>query len=146
MTLILSKAQIALIEREGVEAYPNECCGALLGKDVSGSSARRVVSEVRPLRNAHESDEQFNRFSLDARDLMELEKTATLAGLVVLGFYHSHPDHPAKPSKTDLKSAWPFYSYVIVSIEKGKPADLTSWQLDETTEEFKPETVERSAT
>ncbi len=67
MTLILSKAQIALIEREGVEAYPNECCGALLGKDISGSSARRVVSEVRPLRNSFESGEQFHRFSLDAR-------------------------------------------------------------------------------
>jgi len=61
----------------------------------------------------------------------------------VLGFYHSHPDHPARPSETDRASAWPFYSYVIVSIAKRQPVDMTSWQLDESTEQFKPEEIIR---
>jgi proteasome lid subunit RPN8/RPN11 len=64
-------------------------------------------------------------------------------GLAVLGFYHSHPDHPARPSEYDRQHAWPFYSYVIVAIAKGKPVDLTSWLLDEATELFNQEDISR---
>jgi proteasome lid subunit RPN8/RPN11 len=58
-----------------------------------------------------------------------------------LGFYHSHPDHPARPSETDRQAGWPFYSYVIVSIMQRQPADMTSWVLDEQTEQFQEQTI-----
>ena len=76
---------------------------------------------------------------------MQLEKRIDGSGLAVLGFYHSHPDHPARPSDTDRQNAWPFYSYVIVAIAKRQPVDLTSWQLDESTEQFEPEEILRQA-
>jgi proteasome lid subunit RPN8/RPN11 len=142
MSLVLTADQISQIQQEGCQAYPNECCGAMLGKDVvEGEETRRTVQRLEPLRNAFVDSEQFHRFSLDARDLMRLEKMAGEAGLYVLGFYHSHPDHPARPSEYDRQHAWPFYSYVIVAIEKRKPVDLTSWQLDEATEQFRKEEI-----
>jgi proteasome lid subunit RPN8/RPN11 len=144
MSLVLTDEIFRQIEREGAASYPHECCGAMLGKDVgSGASARRIVSRLEPMRNSYAADEQYHRFSLDPRELMEIEKKIEGSGLAVLGFYHSHPDHPARPSETDRKNAWPYYSYAIVSIAKGQPADLTSWQLDEATEQFRPEEVVR---
>jgi proteasome lid subunit RPN8/RPN11 len=141
MSLILTAEQATQIESEGVAAYPNECCGAMLGKDAPGGS--RIVNRLEKLTNSFAAGEQYHRFSLDPRELMQLEKRAAEAGLAVLGFYHSHPDHPARPSETDRQNAWPFYSYVIVSIAKREPVDLTSWRLDEVTEQFKPEKIER---
>jgi proteasome lid subunit RPN8/RPN11 len=147
MSLILTPEQIGQIEREGAAAYPNECCGAMLGRDVADDSGvRRVVARLAPLSNSFAADEQYHRFSLDPRELMQLEKGAAEAGLAVLGFYHSHPNHPARPSETDRRHAWPFYSYVIVAIANRQPIDLTSWQLDESTEQFKPEEIVRERT
>ena len=74
---------------------------------------------------------------------MKAEKSAAADGQVVIGFYHSHPDHPARPSETDRQFGWPFYSYVIVSIAQGKPADMTSWLLDEQTESFVKQDIEQ---
>jgi proteasome lid subunit RPN8/RPN11 len=144
MSLVLTKEQIEQIEREGVAAYPNECCGAMLGRvDVTLLGNTHRVSELRKLTNSFAADERYHRFSLDGRELMELEKAAGQAKLMVLGFYHSHPDAPARPSEYDRAHAWPFYSYVIVAIAKRQPVDLTSWQLDEITEQFNAETITR---
>ena len=74
------------------------------------------------------------------RTLMKAEKQCT-GGLMVLGFYHSHPDHPARPSEYDRVHAWPFYSYVIVAIHKREPKDMTCWLLDEQTEQFQPQAI-----
>ena len=127
MSLILTPEQIIQIEREGSAAYPNECCGALLGRDNSaGEGSERIVQRLEPLVNAFTAGEQYHRFSLDPLQLMKLEKTASGAGLAVLGFYHSHPDVAARPSEYDRLHAWSFYSYVIVSIVKQKPAEMTS--------------------
>ena len=147
MSLILKPEQVEQIEREGMAAYPNECCGAILGRDVKNESGiERHVIELKKLTNSFVAEEQYHRFSLNPKEYIELEKYAHEAKLVVLGFYHSHPDAPARPSEYDRQHAWPFYSYAIVSIAKGKPVDLTSWQLDEATEQFKPEEVERRTT
>jgi proteasome lid subunit RPN8/RPN11 len=132
-TLIFTPPQLAQIRREGSQAYPNECCGAIIGRD---RGENRVVESLRPLVNSFEAGEQFHRFRLDPLELAQVDKEAAGRGLLVLGFYHSHPDHPARPSETDRIHAWPFYSYVIVAVEKGRPADLTSWLLDEATEQF----------
>jgi proteasome lid subunit RPN8/RPN11 len=131
--LVLPSDLARAIEREGSNAYPNECCGILFGRD---DGARRRVERLEPVVNAFVADEQYHRFSIEPKDLMRAEKSAADTGQLVLGFYHSHPDHPARPSETDRQAAWPFYSYVIVSIGKGQPVDMTCWVLDESTETF----------
>ncbi len=139
--LILPPDLARAIEREGSAAYPNECCGILFGGDVDNE---RRVERLEAVTNSYAADEQYHRFSIEPKDLMRAEKSAADAGQLVLGFYHSHPDHPARPSETDRQAAWPFYSYVIVSITKGEPLDMTCWVLDEATERFaKQEIVER---
>jgi proteasome lid subunit RPN8/RPN11 len=139
--LVLPSSLARAIEREGSAAYPNECCGIMFGHDVAGE---RRVERLEPVVNAFEESEQYHRFSIEPRDLIRAEKSAADAGQLVVGFYHSHPDHPARPSETDRQAAWPFYSYVIVSITNGEPLDMTCWLLDEATERFsKQEIFER---
>lgn len=121
------------IEREGSAAYPNECCGIMYGTD---TKAGRQVDSIEAVPNVYDEVERYHRFSISPQQLMAAEKKAGEQGKLVLGFYHSHPDHPARPSETDRIHAWPFYSYVIVAITKREPTDITSWLLDEVTETF----------
>jgi proteasome lid subunit RPN8/RPN11 len=83
-----------------------------------------------------------NRFLIHPLEQLRVEKDARARGLDVLGYYHSHPDHPARPSNYDREHAWPWYSYVIISVERGSPRDLTSWVLAEDRSAFAPEHVE----
>jgi proteasome lid subunit RPN8/RPN11 len=126
------------IKHEGEAAYPNECCGALLGK-ISGDKKRIVA--IFPIANAREEEEQYHRFAIAPEDMMQAEREARKLKLDVVGFYHSHPDHPARPSNYDKEHALPFYSYVIVAVERGRSAQLTSWELAENRDEFKEETI-----
>jgi proteasome lid subunit RPN8/RPN11 len=140
MVLVLSEELYREIETEGVRAFPNECCGVMVGRDVAGS---RIVDRLQVLTNSFEAEEQYHRFRLDPKEYIAVEKAAGEEGKLVLGFYHSHPDHPARPSEYDRAHAWPFYSYAIISIMAGKPADMTSWLLDEATEQFVKEEIQR---
>lgn len=144
-TLVLSSSLYRQIEEEGVRAYPNECCGVMIGRDekAADGSIRRVVDRLMPLTNSFEKEEQYHRFRLDPKEYIAAEKAAGDEGKLLLGFYHSHPDHPARPSEYDRQHAWPFYSYVIVAIEQRKPALMTSWLLDEASEQFKEEPIQR---
>jgi proteasome lid subunit RPN8/RPN11 len=126
------------IEREGADAYPNECCGILFGHDTSDE---RVVERIEAVANAFDPAERYHRFSISPKQLMDAEKRAAAEGRLVLGFYHSHPDAPARPSEYDRAHAWPFYSYVIVSVANGQVVDMTSWVLDEQSETFSPQDV-----
>lgn len=139
--LVLNQSLRARIEAAGIAAFPNECCGILIGRDESGPDGRRIVEELLPGKNAFEADEQYHRFSIDPRLQLQAERHAEAAGWMVLGFYHSHPNHPARPSEYDREHGWPFYSYVIVSIMNGKPADLTSWVLNDVTEQFERQEI-----
>jgi proteasome lid subunit RPN8/RPN11 len=142
--LVLTPDQVRQIEEEGARTYPNECCGIMIGHDVSdGACTRRIVERLVPMSNVWDAAEQKRRFAIDPLALMKAEKSAADHGQVVIGFYHSHPDHPARPSETDRQFGWPFYSYVIVSIAQGKPADMTSWLLDEQTESFVKQDIEQ---
>lgn len=144
--LELPAALRAQIEREGVAAYPNECCGMLIGRDIkTATGTRRLVERLEPGRNAFEASEQYHRFSIDPSQQLAAEKVAAAEGRVVLGYYHSHPDHPARPSEYDRTHAWPYYSYVIVAIEKAKPALMTSWVLDDQTEQFSKQEIVSAA-
>jgi proteasome lid subunit RPN8/RPN11 len=135
--LILAPELRRQIEAGGVAAYPNECCGMMLGRDaVEHDLKLRRVQKLVAGTNTFEADEQYHRFSIDPLQQLRVEKDAEKEGLMLVGYYHSHPDHPARPSEYDRQHAWPFYSYVIVAIEKGKPADMTSWVLNEQTEQF----------
>jgi proteasome lid subunit RPN8/RPN11 len=121
------------IRAEGEKNYPHECCGAILGRAadpcISGDGGLRAAKAVVPIENAREAEAQYHRFIIEADDVMRVELAARKQGLDILGFYHSHPDHPARPSDYDQEHALPFYSYVIVAVEKGGAAALTSWRL-----------------
>ncbi|MDR3280998.1 MAG: M67 family metallopeptidase [Synergistaceae bacterium] len=133
MILLPDSASMA-IRSEGERSYPNECCGALLGEmDESGA---RAISEILPIDNGRETEERYHRFVIGPDDFMAAEKTARELGLGVIGFYHSHPDHPAVPSDYDRDHALPWYSYVIVAVESGVSGDLTSWELDADRSQF----------
>lgn len=139
------------IRAHGAETYPHECCGALLGRDssvlldgVQGTalqSPAREILQLFPLVNRRD-DSPRNRFSVTAEDVLAAEKAAREQGLEVVGWYHSHPDHPARPSEYDRDHAWPWYSYVIVSVQNGAPLDMTSWRLNDDRKEFSPEGIE----
>lgn len=114
------------IRRHGEADYPHECCGLLIGS-LGGSG--KTVDEIFPISNAREESAKRNRFLIAPEELMRGEKHARRAGRDVVGFYHSHPDHPAVPSQFDLDHAWPVYSYVIVSVMAGRAENLLSWEL-----------------
>ena len=130
--VILTPSQKQQIESEGSAIYPNECCGIIYGRELAG---QRIVEELEAVENEFEAGEQYHRFSITPKTLMLAERKCT-NGRLVLGFYHSHPDHPARPSEYDRVHGWPFYSYVIVAIHKKQAVDMTCWQLDEVTEQF----------
>ena len=132
------------IRRQGAQAYPNECCGALLGRDADAEDPARVAREaleIFPLVNRRE-DSPRNRFFVTAEDAREADKAARAQGLDLIGWYHSHPDHPARPSDYDREHAWPWYSYIIVSVHNGKPQEMTSWRLQDDRSMFVPEEME----
>ena len=133
------------IREHGVETYPHECCGALLGRDQgsagNGNGASREVLALFPLVNRRD-DSPRNRFSVTAEDVRQAEKFARSQGLDVIGWYHSHPDHPARPSEYDRDHAWPWYSYIIVSVQAGAPKDMTSWRLRDDRSGFMEEKME----
>ena len=113
------------IRQHGAKTYPHECCGALLGSD--GDGGREVV-EVVSLENQR-ADSPRNRFSITPDDAREAERAARRAGLDLIGWYHSHPDAPARPSEYDREHAWPWYSYIIVSVQERVPREMNSWRL-----------------
>lgn len=128
--LIVPNALHRQIESEGEAGYPNEICGMIFGRDVTeAGEQRRVTVKLVPGKNVFEADEQYHRFSIDPLQQLKAERAAEKEGLILLGYYHSHPDAPARPSQYDLDHAWETYSYVIVSIVKGKAVDMTSWVL-----------------
>ena len=131
MAIALEQGVDGAIRQHGVETYPNECCGALIGRD-------GVVTDTYGLPNTTEEGPR-RRFLVRPQDYREAEKRASEAGGELLGFYHSHPDHPARPSQYDLDHAWPFFSYIIVSVRSGVPEDMTSWRLREDRSEFDQE-------
>jgi proteasome lid subunit RPN8/RPN11 len=125
MSLRISSALLNQIRDHGREAYPHECCGLLIGR--TKGDAKTVV-DLRPVQNSR-SDSRETRYVIDPRDLYLAEKEARNRDLDVIGIYHSHPDHPARPSEFDREHAFPWYSYIIVRIARGLAEDLASWTL-----------------
>lgn len=134
MALTLTSQVNDAIRAHGRETFPHECCGAMLGKD-------GVVQQAHALPNTTEEGPR-RRFLVRPDDYRVAEKQARESGLDLLGFYHSHPDHPARPSQYDLDHAWPSFSYVIVSVMSGEDQLLTSWLLKADRSAFDEESVE----
>jgi len=126
------------IRDHSVETYPNECCGALLGSE---KDDHRDVVEILPLKNQRD-DSPRNRFSITPEDVRDAEAAAQRSGLELLGWYHSHPDAPARPSEFDREHAWPWYSYVILSVRSREPKDMNSWRLADDRASYSAETIE----
>ncbi len=126
VALKISKSDIKKMFEHGEESYPHECCGVLIG--IPGNSA--IVMEVQRLTNVNK-EMPTRRYDVDPLELAKADSEAEKKGLEIIGIYHSHPDHPARPSKYDHDHAWRYLSYVVMSIEKGKAKAITSWRLNE---------------
>jgi proteasome lid subunit RPN8/RPN11 len=137
MTLRLPGALADEIRRHGEAAYPGECCGAMVGR-VDG--AAKEVLRLSPAVNRR--TDYPHRYLIDPDDLRRLEREVREAGQEIVGYYHSHPDHPARPSAFDAEHAWPWYSYLIVRIDRGRGADMASWVLDDERPRMQPESLD----
>jgi proteasome lid subunit RPN8/RPN11 len=132
--LKINQPVLAAIRRHGEQSYPNECCGVLLGR-INGNG--RVVTSAAPCGNTR-TDSPHNRYHIDPRELVRIQREGRERDEDILGFYHSHPDHPAHWSSTDLTDAhWFGCSYVITSVRKGEAEATHSFLLDGTGEEDK---------
>ena len=140
--LKIGKSHYEEIRKHGEETYPHECCGVLLGQMEDDG---RVVTSTARAGNTR-TDSAHNRYNIDPKDLVRIQRLGRERGEDIIGFYHSHPDHPAKWSQTDLAEAhWFGCSYVITSVEKGKAVLTNSFELtgsDEADKKLVDEKVE----
>lgn len=148
MVLALDSEHLQLIRAHAESTYPNECCGLLLGQITESG---KTVVEVWQTENAwgEEAAEELSgdlsltkerRYVIDPLEMLRSQKQGRDRNLSIIGIYHSHPDHPAIPSECDREYAWSQYSYIIVSVEKGKVRDCRNWILDEA-HQFQPEEI-----
>jgi proteasome lid subunit RPN8/RPN11 len=125
LPLKIGAGDVGHIHDHATEAYPEECAGALVGMNVEGM---KIVVDVWHAENTHE-EERSRRFLIEPLKIKEFEERAAERDMDVLGFYHSHPDHPAEPSEYDREHAWPGWSYVIASVSAENVEDMRSWVL-----------------
>lgn len=135
-TLHITEQVLAEIQTHGEQAYPDEGAGLLLGRD---DGVRRVVTDILPLTNAREDQARHNRYLITAEDMLAGEREAMRRGLDIVGVFHSHPDHPNRPSEFDREWALPWYSYVITSVNQSQAAGSRSWRLDDDRQKFTEE-------
>ena len=136
MTLRLSETLVEEIRRQGELAYPGECCGVLAGR----MSDTREIHQLVSMPNRRTDDP--HRYLIAPDDLKRITGELHRSRLEILGFYHSHPDHPAAPYSFDVEHAWPWYSYVIVRLDGGRARDLASWVLADDRSRMNPESLD----
>ncbi|MGH3145492.1 MAG: M67 family metallopeptidase [Rubrobacter sp.] len=137
MPLKIGAGDVDNIHDHAKGAYPEECAGALVGIDKGGT---KVVVDVWRTENTHE-EERSRRFLIEPLRIKEFEERAEAREMGLLGFYHSHPDHPAEPSDYDREHAWPGYSYVIASVSGESVEDMRSWTLRDDRSGYEEETI-----
>ena len=137
MTLVLEPRHATAIRRHGEADYPAEACG-LIGGTVDG--ARKRAMALVPLVNQR-TDAARNRYLIDPVSFRRAQERLDRDGLDVIGVYHSHPDHPAVPSTFDREHAWPWLSYVIVGVARGRAGEMTSWTLSDDRAAFDEESI-----
>ncbi len=137
--ILLPDEALEAIRLHGRESYRDEACGVLYGRVAPEG---KHVARAAPMVNARE-DERHRRFAVTPDDYRRAEAEAGRSGLTLLGFYHSHPDHPAYPSRYDLEHAFPYFSYVILAVEGAEPREMRSFVLSEDRSQFLEERLER---
>ncbi len=135
MALIISEVLLEQIHANGEHAYPEEGAGFLIGSEGK-------VEEIFPLPNAREDSARHNRYLITPEDYLKAELTADSLGLSLIGVFHSHPDHPNRPSEFDRDWAQPFFSYIITSVNDGKAIESRSWRLLEDRSKFEEEELQ----
>ena len=138
MELTLSTKDLAMITRHCEAHYPQEGCGILIGRV---EEERKVVLDVILTDNAYREERRHRRYTIPPAQLLQGELQAEKVGLQVIGYFHSHPDHPARPSVHDFELAWPDYSYLILAVQEGVTADRRSWQLEPDRSGFAEESI-----
>ena len=139
MKLFIPEEVIALIREHGEQSYPEEGAGFLLGR-VNGDA--REVTALLPLLNAREDEARHNRYLITPQDMLRGEQEAASQGVDVIGVFHSHPDHPARPSEFDREWALPWFSYIITSVQNGRANGSCSWRLADDRQQFLEEQIE----
>jgi proteasome lid subunit RPN8/RPN11 len=127
MRVVVPNEILERMRRHGEETYPHECCGFMLGNAEDGTQR---ITEIRSQPNER-TDSRENRFVISPQQFKAAETDARTAGLQLVGIYHSHPDSPARPSEYDRDHAWPWFSYIIVSVKGGRADESNAWQLRE---------------
>lgn len=133
--LQLDKQQEQEIHRIATLAYPNECCGLLIGTD---DGRARTVEKVKAAANQR-IDSLHDRYLIDPEEIRDVEKELRGSSSQIIGFFHSHPDVPAQPSRFDLDHAWPWYFYLIVSVVQGSPREMLCWRMRDDRSAFERE-------
>jgi proteasome lid subunit RPN8/RPN11 len=134
----LKSADIEEIKQIAQKTYPHECCGVMVGSVENGV---KTVTQLIPAENQR-TDSPANRYLITPDLLNELEKKLKGTDRAIVGFFHSHPDVPARPSTYDQNHAWPWYSYVIVSVNKGQAGEIHNWKLKDDRSAFDAEKME----
>jgi proteasome lid subunit RPN8/RPN11 len=137
--LKIGQGDVGHIHAHAKEAYPEECAGVLVGMDLGGT---KLVVDVWRAENTFEAEERSHRFLIEPLKIKEFEDRARERDMDILGFYHSHPDHPAEPSEYDRDHAWPYYSYVIASVSGDEVVGMRSWVLRDDRSGYDEETFE----
>lgn len=134
--IAISAKVLGEIRAHGRDTYPEECCGGLLGR--RGDPAR--ITRIERIDNVRDV-ERARRYEVSPQDYLRLERLAAEEEVELLGFYHSHPDHPAVPSAYDRDHAFPFFHYLVCAVASGQPGEVTAWILSEDRGEFDPEPI-----
>jgi len=137
--LLISPRHLHAIHLHATMAYPEECCGILIGHPMKDGGEGALVERILSAHNAH-GDRQDHRYLIDPKTVLAAHREAQAMGRDIVGYYHSHPDQPAEPSDFDREQAWPGVSYVIVSVEQGNVLETRSWRLRD--DRFEEESVE----
>lgn len=135
MTATISGENLDQIRRHGESTYPHECCGFLMG---ATAEDQKTIAAIVPVDNER-NDSARNRYLISPDAYWAGEKEARRKGLEIIGIYHSHPDHPARPSGYDLEHALPWLSYIIVAVQDGQAQEVNSFVLSDDHTHFDPE-------
>ena len=139
MTLILNAQNLTALQQHVEGTYPYEGGGWLIGR--VGDGGGKEVMEIKPIANQRELEDQHNRILITDQLYRQGEAYADSQNLLLVGFFHSHPDHPARPSEFDRDHALPWWSYLIISVQQGKSAEVLSWELRDDRSGFAGETI-----
>jgi len=137
--LHINEEVLSQIYTHGEESYPEEGAGFLLGFD---DGDQRHVAQIFIAENAREDEARHNRYLVSPKEYLQAEIAAELMGLSLIGVFHSHPDHPNRPSEFDREWAQPFFSYIITSVNEGKASESRSWRLAEDRSKFVEEEID----